>query len=126
YDNISIAAALQVTNVTIVRQDFGPQFEVGRSLEDFGFWRMDDDRVRRVHLGRNARASLRRSISFAKLLATRGKVTMALLMKASCEKCGRPLLAGNAAYICSYECTFCDECARLMEHVCPNCGGELV
>ena len=51
---------------------------------------------------------------------------MALLMKTSCEKCGRALAAGNAAYICSYECTFCDDCARLMEHLCPNCGGELV
>jgi uncharacterized protein len=51
---------------------------------------------------------------------------MALLMKTSCEKCGRALAAGSAACICSYECTFCDNCARLIEHVCPNCGGELV
>ncbi|PZS28606.1 MAG: DUF1272 domain-containing protein [Pseudonocardiales bacterium] len=30
------------------------------------------------------------------------------------------------AYICVYECTFCDDCARAMRHVCPNCDGELV
>jgi hypothetical protein len=28
--------------------------------------------------------------------------------------------------ICSFECTFCDDCStRVLNGVCPNCGGEL-
>jgi len=51
---------------------------------------------------------------------------MALEMRTSCEKCGVALAADGAAFICSYECTFCEKCATAMKHVCPNCGGELV
>ncbi|MBV9617900.1 MAG: DUF1272 domain-containing protein [Verrucomicrobia bacterium] len=51
---------------------------------------------------------------------------MALEMKKECEKCGRPLPANGEAFICTYECTFCRDCATLMESICPNCGGELV
>ena len=32
----------------------------------------------------------------------------------------------DQAMICSYECTFCLDCAKLMRHQCPNCDGELV
>ena len=32
----------------------------------------------------------------------------------------------GTAFICSYECTFCGDCAEAMELRCPNCGGELV
>jgi len=51
---------------------------------------------------------------------------MALEMRTSCEKCGAALAADGGAFICSYECTFCEKCATAMKHVCPNCGGELV
>ncbi len=51
---------------------------------------------------------------------------MALEMRAACERCTAPLAEDGPAAICSYECTFCVECAAAMEHVCPNCGGELV
>ena len=51
---------------------------------------------------------------------------MSLQMKGSCEKCARTLPRDATAYICIYECTFCPECSEKMEHVCPNCGGELV
>jgi uncharacterized protein len=51
---------------------------------------------------------------------------MALEMKGMCEKCGRPLVAQDEAYICSYECTFCVTSAKQMNTVCPNCGGELM
>jgi len=51
---------------------------------------------------------------------------MALEMRDKCEKCGKPLLKDGKAYICSYECTFCEDCAQAMQAVCPNCGGELV
>jgi len=46
---------------------------------------------------------------------------MALEMRISCEKCGTALAADGAAFICSYECTFCEKCATAMQHVCPNC-----
>ena len=51
---------------------------------------------------------------------------MALEMKTECEKCGRALSAGGEAYICTYECTFCGDCAVTMKSICPNCSGELV
>ena len=51
---------------------------------------------------------------------------MALEMRGSCERCLVGLREDGEAFICSYECTFCADCAKAMEHVCPNCGGELV
>jgi hypothetical protein len=51
-----------------------------------------------------------------------------LELRPNCECCGRDLPpASRAARICTYECTFCAECAkRRFGGVCPNCGGELV
>lgn len=51
---------------------------------------------------------------------------MALAMRTTCEKCQAPLGAGDLAFICSYECTFCAPCAIGMAQSCPNCRGELV
>lgn len=51
---------------------------------------------------------------------------MALEMRDKCEKCGDALALDDCAVICSYECTFCLDCANAMNMVCPNCGGELV
>lgn len=51
---------------------------------------------------------------------------MALLMKRTCERCRCALNSAGKAMICSYECTFCPGCADDLQHVCPNCGGELV
>lgn len=51
---------------------------------------------------------------------------MALEMKAGCEKCSHVLAEDGAAFICSYECTYCPNCAAAMKHTCPNCKGELV
>jgi hypothetical protein len=52
---------------------------------------------------------------------------MALEMRERCERCAWPLTPdADAAYICSYECTFCATCANALNGVCPNCGGELV
>ena len=52
---------------------------------------------------------------------------MALLMKSECERCDTALpLASAEARICSYECTFCADCAAELEERCPNCGGQLV
>jgi uncharacterized protein len=51
---------------------------------------------------------------------------MSLQMRRECERCGAALEVGGTAFICSYECTFCAACALAMDHVCPNCAGELV
>jgi len=51
---------------------------------------------------------------------------MSLEMRTECERCGVGLAADGAAFICSFECTFCTDCGAEMEHVCPNCRGELV
>jgi len=47
-------------------------------------------------------------------------------MRRECERCGAALEDEDVAFICSYECTFCVACALAMDHVCPNCAGELV
>ncbi len=50
-----------------------------------------------------------------------------LAMKPACERCEALLPAkAHGAFICSYECTFCADCADAMDERCPNCGGELV
>jgi len=52
-----------------------------------------------------------------------------LILKPNCECCDRDLPPDSSeAVICSYECTFCRDCAdeRLPDGRCPNCGGNLV
>jgi hypothetical protein len=51
-----------------------------------------------------------------------------LKLKPNCECCDKDLPAQSAdARICSFECTFCKECAtNVLLGLCPNCGGELV
>jgi hypothetical protein len=50
-----------------------------------------------------------------------------LEMRPDCERCGVDLPADEpAAFICSFECTFCADCAEALDDRCPNCGGELV
>ena len=52
---------------------------------------------------------------------------MALEMRPDCERCGADLPAQDGgAFICSFECTFCAECADTLDERCPNCGGELL
>ncbi|WP_347717358.1 DUF1272 domain-containing protein [Sphingomonas sp.] len=47
-------------------------------------------------------------------------------MRPDCERCGTDLPASAAgAFICSFECTYCVECAEALDDRCPNCGGEL-
>ena len=55
----------------------------------------------------------------SKLLRTMTQV------KEKCEKCARPLPLPTDAFCCSFQCTFCPDCATAMKHVCPNCAGEL-
>jgi hypothetical protein len=50
-----------------------------------------------------------------------------LEMRPDCETCGVGLPAeAPGAFICSFECTYCAECAEDLDDRCPNCGGELV
>jgi hypothetical protein len=50
-----------------------------------------------------------------------------LELRPGCECCNTDLPGDSAdAVICSFECTFCRECATKMALRCPNCGGELV
>ena len=52
---------------------------------------------------------------------------MSLEMRPDCERCGTDLPAyAPGAFICSFECTFCAECAEALDDICPNCGGELL
>ena len=49
-----------------------------------------------------------------------------LEMRPDCEACGTDLYPNSlGAHICSFECTFCEECALAHANLCLNCGGEL-
>jgi hypothetical protein len=51
-----------------------------------------------------------------------------LALRPNCECCDRDLPPeSELARICTYECTFCADCAEgTFGGICPNCGGELV
>jgi uncharacterized protein len=51
-----------------------------------------------------------------------------LALRPNCECCDRDLPpSARDAMMCSFECTFCADCAeRVLKGKCPNCGGELV
>ncbi|QIG42230.1 DUF1272 domain-containing protein [Nocardioides anomalus] len=48
-----------------------------------------------------------------------------LELRPNCECCNRDLPPDSPdAMICSYECTWCRDCAeQVLRGVCPNCGG---
>jgi len=51
-----------------------------------------------------------------------------LQLRPNCECCNADLAPETPeAYICSFECTFCTDCAdRKLNFRCPNCSGELL
>jgi uncharacterized protein len=51
-----------------------------------------------------------------------------LQMRPGCECCDKDLPPDTRdARICTFECTFCADCAdTVLKGVCPNCGGELL
>ena len=51
-----------------------------------------------------------------------------LELRPNCECCNKDLPPGaEDARICSFECTFCADCAaQRLQGICPNCGGALV
>jgi hypothetical protein len=65
------------------------------------------------------------SSRFARRL-TRGHTMLQL--RPNCECCNQDLPNESTdARICTFECTFCSDCASTRLHgICPNCGGELV
>lgn len=51
-----------------------------------------------------------------------------LALRPNCECCDRDLPPeSRQARICTFECTFCADCAQdRLGGLCPNCGGDLV
>ena len=51
-----------------------------------------------------------------------------LELRPNCECCDKDLAPDSMqARICTFECTFCADCAQHTLHgTCPNCGGNLV
>ena len=51
-----------------------------------------------------------------------------LELRPTCEHCNKALPPhATEAMICSFECTFCQQCVdEVLENVCPNCGGGFV
>lgn len=51
-----------------------------------------------------------------------------LELRPNCECCDKDLPPDSRdATICTFECTFCTDCAeKTLGGICPNCGGELV
>lgn len=51
-----------------------------------------------------------------------------LELRPNCECCDRDLPPqSEAVLICTFECTFCLDCAEnVLDYTCPNCGGGLV
>ena len=51
-----------------------------------------------------------------------------LALKPNCECCDKDLPpAATDARMCTFECTFCAECAaERFNNICPNCKGNLV
>jgi len=49
-----------------------------------------------------------------------------LALRPNCEWCDRDLPpASPDARICTYECTYCADCAEnILHNVCPTCGGN--
>ncbi len=49
-----------------------------------------------------------------------------LEIRPTCEHCNTSLaFDSEVAMICTFECTFCLNCVKkILEDVCPNCGGD--
>ncbi|HIE46014.1 MAG TPA: DUF1272 domain-containing protein, partial [Flavobacteriaceae bacterium] len=49
-----------------------------------------------------------------------------LEIRPTCEQCNKKLpFNSKEAMICTFECTFCKDCAtHQFNNICPNCGGN--
>ncbi len=61
-------------------------------------------------------------------MGSKGGEENMLELRPVCEHCKLDLPPESTeAMICSFECTFCKNCAQtLLHNVCPNCGGGFV
>lgn len=49
-----------------------------------------------------------------------------LILRPNCECCDIDLPPDAPAFICTFECTFCETCTdEIFKGTCPNCGGDL-
>lgn len=49
-----------------------------------------------------------------------------LEIRPNCECCDCDLPPNANAFICTFECSFCENCANnKFQMICPNCGGDL-
>lgn len=49
-----------------------------------------------------------------------------LEIRPNCECCDCDLSPNDIAFICTFECTFCEKCTNEnFKGTCPNCGGDL-
>ena len=49
-----------------------------------------------------------------------------LQLRPNCESCNNNLAPDSKAYICTFECTFCEDCTvNCHQYICPNCRGNL-
>ena len=60
------------------------------------------------------------------LLKQRNKEEIMLEIRPSCEHCNKDLPnTSTEAMICTFECTYCKECAHgIFKNVYPNCSGN--
>ena len=46
-------------------------------------------------------------------------------LRPNCQCCDKDLPPHADAVICTFECTFCPDCANgVLAGICPNCGGN--
>jgi hypothetical protein len=64
----------------------------------------------------------------ARIMAAHRETAPMLVLRPNCECCDKDLPPDAAdAMICTFECTFCRDCATTrLAGRCPNCGGNLV
>src|SRR6516165_1018392 len=51
HDNVAVGTSLKKTDVAIMREDFGPQLQIRRCLEDCQLWRLHEQGIGCVHPG---------------------------------------------------------------------------
>ena len=46
-------------------------------------------------------------------------------IRPTCEHCNKSLpFDSDEAMICTFECTYCQDCVTMLKEVCPNCSGN--
>ena len=111
------------------RRERSPRFAreaVSANQIGLGYWIERTGRSTRAKNARRDRRDLEISVVGPKVAAS--IAVMSLDLRPNCECCDRDLPPDSReAYICTFECTFCLDCASTkLGFICANCGGELV